>query len=57
VTFYPFLKNLEVEVAEERARIVVILVREPLLSVSMSKVSPAAISDGSLTVTIKEVRR
>jgi len=49
VTFYPFcLEIFEVKVAEERARIVLILVRT-IIIVQHSKVPPRRLRNGSLT--------
>jgi flagellar P-ring protein precursor FlgI len=55
VTFLSILENLEVKVAEERARIVVNSRTGTIIIGQHVKVSPAAITHGSLTVTIKEV--
>lgn len=55
VTFLSILENLEVDVAEERARIVVNSRTGTIIIGQHVKVSPAAITHGSLTVTIKEV--
>ncbi|NLQ17524.1 flagellar basal body P-ring protein FlgI [Marinomonas sp. M1K-6] len=55
VTFLSILENLEVEVAEERARIVVNSRTGTIIIGQHVKVSPAAITHGSLTVTIREV--
>ncbi|KZN13492.1 flagellar basal body P-ring protein FlgI [Marinomonas sp. TW1] len=55
VTFLSILENLEVDVAEERARIVVNSRTGTIIIGQHVKVSPAAITHGSLTVTIQEV--
>ncbi|WP_353667425.1 flagellar basal body P-ring protein FlgI [Marinomonas sp. THO17] len=55
VTFLSILENLEVDVAEERARIVVNSRTGTIIIGQHVKVSPAAITHGSLTVTITEV--
>ncbi|MGO2235675.1 flagellar biosynthesis protein FlgI [Marinomonas sp. UCMA 3892] len=55
VTYLSILENLDVEVAEERARIVVNSRTGTIIIGQHVKVSPAAITHGSLTVTIKEV--
>jgi len=54
VTFLSILENLEVDVAEERARIVVNSRTGTIIIGQHVKVSPAAITHGSLTVTITE---
>ncbi|MGO3738118.1 MAG: flagellar basal body P-ring protein FlgI [Marinomonas foliarum] len=55
VTYLSILENLDVEVAEERARIVVNSRTGTIIIGQHVKVSPAAITHGSLTVTIQEV--
>ncbi|MCB5162854.1 flagellar basal body P-ring protein FlgI [Marinomonas algarum] len=55
VTYLSILENLEVVVAEERARIVVNSRTGTIIIGQHVRVSPAAITHGSLTVTIKEV--
>ncbi len=55
VTFLSILENLEVEMGEERARIVINSRTGTIIIGQHVKVSPAAITHGSLTVTIKDV--
>lgn len=52
VTFLSILENLDVKVAEERARIVINSRTGTIIIGQNVKVSPAAITHGSLTVTI-----
>ncbi|TDO96216.1 flagellar P-ring protein precursor FlgI [Marinomonas balearica] len=54
VTFLSILENLEVEVGEERAKIVINSRTGTIIIGQHVKVSPAAVTHGSLTVTIKE---
>ena len=54
VTFLSILENLDVEVGEERARIVINSRTGTIVIGQHVKVSPAAITHGSLTVTIKQ---
>lgn len=54
VTFISILENLEVDVAEERARIVVNSRTGTIIIGQHVTVSPAAITHGSLSVTIRE---
>lgn len=54
VTFLSILENLEVEPGEERARVVVNSRTGTIIIGQHVRVSPAAITHGSLTVTIKE---
>lgn len=55
VTFLSILENLEVELGEERARIVINSRTGTIIIGQHVKVSPAAVTHGSLTVTINEV--
>lgn len=55
VTFLSILENLDVDVGEERARIVVNSRTGTIIIGQHVKVSPAAVTHGSLTVTIKPV--
>ncbi|MBJ7539801.1 flagellar basal body P-ring protein FlgI [Marinomonas transparens] len=54
VTFLSILENLEVEVGEERARIVINSRTGTIIIGQHVQVSPAAVTHGSLTVTIEE---
>ncbi|GAA0830694.1 MULTISPECIES: flagellar basal body P-ring protein FlgI [Marinomonas] len=54
VTFLSILENLDVKVGEERARIVINSRTGTIVIGQHVKVSPAAITHGSLTVTIKQ---
>ena len=54
VTFLSILENLEVEVGEERARIVINSRTGTIIIGQHVQVSPAAVTHGSLTVTIQE---
>ncbi|REG84855.1 flagellar basal body P-ring protein FlgI [Marinomonas pollencensis] len=54
VTFLSILENLDVEVGEERARIVINSRTGTIVIGQHVKVSPAAITHGSLTVTINQ---
>jgi flagellar P-ring protein precursor FlgI len=53
VTFLSILENLEVELGEERAKIVINSRTGTIIIGQHVKVSPAAVTHGSLTVTIK----
>ncbi|MEO9655832.1 flagellar basal body P-ring protein FlgI [Marinomonas sp.] len=55
VTFLSILENLEVELGEERARIVINSRTGTIIIGQHVKVSPAAVTHGSLTVTINEI--
>ncbi|TPE54923.1 flagellar basal body P-ring protein FlgI [Maribrevibacterium harenarium] len=54
VTFLSILENLEVKMGEERAKIVVNSRTGTIIIGQHVKVSPAAVTHGSLTVTIQE---
>jgi flagellar P-ring protein precursor FlgI len=53
VTFLSILENLDVELGEERAKIVINSRTGTIIIGQHVKVSPAAVTHGSLTVTIK----